>query len=100
MGTATLVPHHVPPRSRRRRQRAHRSLRATPRSQNLFEYLRESQFNQREESPARGRIVSSSCFFETLGSERVVAGGASTGTQIGVSTHHFSMWMLDSGLGA
>ena len=42
-----------------------------------------SEFNQREEPEDRGG-VSSPWFFETLGFERVVAGGATSGMQLGV----------------
>jgi hypothetical protein len=84
-----------------------------------------SEFNQREESPALGGFVSSPWFFETLGFEHVVAGGAGSGIQVGlfgegtlisipsslravygtdaavtlnVGLHVFGMWMLDGNL--
>jgi hypothetical protein len=84
-----------------------------------------SEFNQREESPALGGFVSSPWFFETLGFEHVVVGGASGGLQLGlfgegtfisippslrgvygtdaavtldVGLHVFGMWMLDGNL--
>ncbi len=84
-----------------------------------------SEFNQREESPALGGFVSSPWFFETLGFEHVVAGGAVSGVQVGlfgegtlisippslrafygtdaavtlnVGLHLFGMWMLDGSL--
>jgi hypothetical protein len=43
-----------------------------------------SEFNQREESPALGGIVSSPWLFETLGFEQVVVGGTSSGVQVGL----------------
>lgn len=84
-----------------------------------------SELNQREESAAIGGGVSSPWFFETLGLERVVAGGAKSGLQAGifseatyvsipsplrgfygagsavtvnVGLHLFGMWMLDGDL--
>jgi hypothetical protein len=84
-----------------------------------------SEFNQREESPALGGVVSSPWFFETLGFEHVVVGGASSGLQVGLfgegtfisippslrgvygtdaavtlnlGLHVFGMWMLDGNL--
>jgi hypothetical protein len=84
-----------------------------------------SEFDQREESPAFGGGVSSPWFFETLGFERVVAGGICSGLQLGVfgeatyidippslrgfygadsavtvnvGLHVFGMWMLDGDL--
>lgn len=84
-----------------------------------------SEFNQREEPAANGGGVSSPWFFETLGFERVVAGGAKSGLQLGlfaeatytnippslrgvygtdsavtldVGLHVFGMWMLDGAL--
>jgi hypothetical protein len=84
-----------------------------------------SEFNQREESPALGGFVSSPWFFETVGYEHVVAGGATSGLQMGLfgegtlvsippslramygtdaavtlnlGVHLFGMWMLDSDL--
>ncbi len=43
-----------------------------------------SEFNQREEPEDRGGGVSSPWFFETLGFERVIAGGQTSGVQLGV----------------
>jgi hypothetical protein len=84
-----------------------------------------SEFNQREESPALGGLVSSPWLFETLGFEQVVVGGARSGLQAGlfgeatvvsippslrgvygtdvaitlnVGLHVFGMWMLDGDL--
>lgn len=84
-----------------------------------------SEINQREESPAVGGFVSSPWLFETLGFEQVVAGGRSTGLQVGLfgegtfisipasmrafygtdaavtlnlGVHLFGMWMLDGDL--
>ena len=83
------------------------------------------EFNQREESPGLGGIVSSPWLFGTLGAERVVAGGETSGLQVGffgegtwgyipealqafygassavtvnVGLHLFGMWMLDGDL--
>ena len=93
----------------------------TPTRRQTF-WLR-SEFNQREESPAFGGGVSSPWFFETLGFEQIVAGGARSGLQLGlfgeatyidippslrafygtesaatvnVGLHLFGMWMLDA----
>jgi hypothetical protein len=84
-----------------------------------------SEVNQREESPAVGGFVSSPWFFQTLGFEQVVAGGRSSGLQMGlfgegtfisipssmrafygtdaavtlnVGVHLFGMWMFDGDL--
>jgi hypothetical protein len=84
-----------------------------------------SEVNQREESPALGGFVSSPWLFETLGFEQVVAGGMTSGLQVGlfgeatlisipaslqavygtdaavtlnVGVHLFGMWMLDGNL--
>jgi hypothetical protein len=83
------------------------------------------EFNQREEPASRGSFVSSPWLFGTLGGERVVAGGAESGLQVGffgeatlayipaalqgmygtdvavtlnVGLHLFGMWMLDGAL--
>jgi hypothetical protein len=83
------------------------------------------EFNQREESAALGGFVSTPWLFETLGAERVVLGGKTTGLQLGffgeatlayipeslqsyygtaaavtlnVGVHLFGMWMLDGEL--
>jgi hypothetical protein len=84
-----------------------------------------SELDQREESAAFGGGVSSPWFFETLGFEHVVVGGATSGLQLGlfgeathinippslrgfygadsavtvnVGFHLFGMWMLDGNL--
>ncbi len=84
-----------------------------------------SEINQREESAAAGGGVTSPWLFETLGAERVVLGGASSGLQLGLfgeatagvvpealeamygrrvavsvnlGFHVFGMWMLDGDL--
>jgi hypothetical protein len=84
-----------------------------------------SEFNQREESPALGGVVSSPWLFETVGAERVLVGGRTSGLQLGffgeatlvyipeslqayygtatavtvnVGLHVFGMWMLDGDL--
>jgi hypothetical protein len=84
-----------------------------------------SELNQRGESPALGGFVSSPWLFETVGAERVLAGGRASGLQIGlfgeatlvyipeslqayygaatavtvnVGLHLFGMWMLDGQL--
>jgi hypothetical protein len=84
-----------------------------------------SEFNQREESPLLGSVVSSPWFFETLGFEQVVLGGKTSGIQMGLfgegtfisipssleniygtrtavtlnaGVHVFGMWMLDGDL--
>jgi len=83
------------------------------------------EFNQREESPQLGGFVSTPWLFETLGAERVILGGATSGIQLGffgeatvtyipeslqayygtdvavtvnVGAHVFGMWMLDGDL--
>jgi hypothetical protein len=84
-----------------------------------------SEVNEREESPAIGGGVSSPWRFDTLGFEQVVAGGATSGVQLGLfaettlvtipssmrplygtdvavtmnaGLHVFGMWMLDGNL--
>jgi hypothetical protein len=83
------------------------------------------EFNQREESPQLGGFVSTPWLFETIGAERVILGGASSGIQlaffgegtvtyipeslqayygtdaavsVSVGVHVFGMWMLDGDL--
>lgn len=83
------------------------------------------EFNEREESPALGGVVSTPWLFGTLGFEHVVVGGARSGLQVGlfgeataisippslhafygtsaaatldVGLHLFGMWMLDGDL--
>jgi hypothetical protein len=84
-----------------------------------------TEFNQREESPQLGGFVSSPWLFETVGAERVILGGVSSGIQlaffgeatvtyipeslqayygtdvavtVNVGAHVFGMWMLDGDL--
>jgi hypothetical protein len=84
-----------------------------------------SEFNQREESPALGGVVSSPWFFETFGFEQVVLDGVHRGVSAGlfgeatfisippslrgmygtdaavtlnVGLHFSGMWMLDGSL--